>query len=78
LTASVVAVVAGIVLAALRNWSMFTSVVYCMGLLAALQLGYLVGGGLSCVLFRAGSRTAILRAIRAPRADLLTQYDRNS
>jgi hypothetical protein len=55
LAASVVAVFAGVALTALSNWSLFTSAMYCMSLLTALQVGYLVGGGLSCVIFRAGS-----------------------
>ena len=48
LAASVVAVIAGVVLTTLTSWSLFSSVLYCANLLATLQIAYLVGGALAC------------------------------
>jgi hypothetical protein len=44
----VVAVGAGIVLAALTSWSLLGTALYCAALLATLQVGYLLGGALAC------------------------------
>ena len=48
LAASLVAVIAGVVLVSLTSLSLFPSVLYCANLLATLQIAYLVGGALSC------------------------------
>jgi hypothetical protein len=48
LAASVVAVGAGVVLAALTSWSLLGTALYCGALLATLQVGYLVGGAMAC------------------------------
>jgi hypothetical protein len=47
--ASVLAVPAGAVVAYMANWSLFGGILYCIGLLAALQVGFLGGGVLACV-----------------------------
>jgi hypothetical protein len=46
--ASCFAVIAGVVLTALANWPLLESVLYCAGLLVALQVAFLVGGALAC------------------------------
>ena len=43
LAASLVTVFACIVLAPITNWSLLTGIVFCAGLLATLQVSYLVG-----------------------------------
>lgn len=47
--ASAMAVLAGIALTSLADWSLLASVLYCAGLLVALQVCFLAGGALACV-----------------------------
>jgi hypothetical protein len=49
LFASAVALIAGIALTRVVDWSLIGSLIYCVGLLTALQIGFLAGGALSCV-----------------------------
>jgi hypothetical protein len=63
---SALALVAGAVLTALTNWSLLGSVLYCAGLLATLQIGFLSGGALACILSRSKrARMPLPRAFRA-------------
>ena len=47
--ASAMAVLAGIALTSLTDWSLLGSALYCVGLLVTLQIGFLAGGALACM-----------------------------
>jgi hypothetical protein len=54
--ASVVAAIAGLVLTVMAEWPLLESVLYCAGLLVALQVSYLIGGALACARSRSLDR----------------------
>ena len=63
--ASAATVVACAALAPFADWSLFTGIACCAGLVTMLQMSYLAGSALSCAFSRTGSWSVELRGMKA-------------